>query len=709
MKQTVLLFATAMGMLFAQGPEWKEAIRGNHPRLFFNRDTFGAVKARAMGEEAALFAAMKGRANELAAKALERGDYGTQAAEAAFVFLVTGETKYRDLGKKLLETSVVHYHDCHEQKKSVNWYSFSPINGWAAYDWLFNEMTPEERRRLGQAFLDATGFEQPTRKRKAFDRENWGGTESGFYSTPSQLWYAGLATFGEGIDDERAEQYLGEGYRLFINLLEHRRGAASDDGGSASGALNYALAAYPWAEFNFFHTYRSATGKDIAIEWPYVAYLPSYIFWNWLPGAHEFGYGDAYHTTNTMGVGGLNIHLSQIVQFYAATKPECSAFARWLLDKTPREKGSPFPFARFLLTSMPDVAPAKDPERRMPMARHFENMGQTFFRSGSGADDTYAMFVSGGVLEMHKQFDHNSFTIYKKGFLALDTGTRPEPGQHLTHYYSRTVAHNAILIGMPGEQMPRYWGNPAPEEQPAPVPNDGGQREVLGSKVVAFETGPEYSYAAGDATPVYHEKKCRMALRQFVFLPPDHFVVFDRVSATQPEFKKTWLLHTAAEPQIRGSEFSADQEEGRLFCRTLLPEKAEIGKVGGPGKQFWSDGRNWPLPKGYRTPDTTPLLGQWRVEVSPGRPAADDAFLHLLQASDRSVAKMADSKLVRRGDRVGVRFRYRDAEWEVLFSTQGPAAGHVRLKRGGRAVLDRELAREVMRQAGLWGEGKTLP
>jgi heparin/heparan-sulfate lyase len=232
---------------------------------------------------------------------------------------------------------------------------------------------------------------------------------------------------------------------------------------------------------------------------------------------------------------------------------------------------------------------------------------------------------------------------------------------------------------------------------------------VLGSKVVAFETGPEYSYAAGDATPVYHEKKCRMALRQFVFLPPDHFVVFDRVSATQPEFKKTWLLHTAAEPQIRGSEFSADQEEGRLFCRTLLPEKAEIGKVGGPGKQFWSDGRNWPLPKGYRTPDTTPLLGQWRVEVSPGRPAADDAFLHLLQASDRSVAKMADSKLVRRGDRVGVRFRYRDAEWEVLFSTQGPAAGHVRLKRGGRAVLDRELAREVMRQAGLWGEGKTLP
>lgn len=705
MKKTVLLFAVAAGILFGQGPKWTEVIRRDHPRLFFDRDTFGAVKARAVGEEAALFSAMKARADELVTKTLTRTDYGTQAAEAALVFLVAGDGKYRDLAKQLLETSIAHYHDCHARQKSVNWYSFSRINAWAAYDWLFNEMTPEERRRIGSAFLDATGFEQPTRERKAFERENWGGTESGFYSTPSQLWYAGLATFGEGIDDGRAERYLSQGYGLFIKLLEHRRSAASDDGGSASGALNYALAAYPWAEFNFFHTYRSATRKDIAIEWPYVAYLPSYIFWNWLPGGREFGYGDAYHTTNMMGVSGLNIHLSQIVQSYAATKPECAAFARWLLDKTPREERSPFPFTRFLLTSMPDVAPAKDPERRMPMARHFENMGQTFFRSGSGPDDTYAMFVSGGVLEMHKQFDHNSFTIYKKGFLALDTGTRPEPGQHLTHYYSRTVAHNAVLIRMPGEQMRRYWGNPAPDEAPAPVPNDGGQREVLGSKVVAFETSPEYSYAAGVATSVYHEKKCRLALRQFVFLPPDHFVVFDRVSATQPEFRKTWLLHTAEEPRIMGDHFSADQQdEGRLFCRTLLPEKAEIGKIGGPGKQFWSDGRNWPLPKGYRTPDTTPLLGQWRVEVSPGRPAADDVFLHLIQAGDTTVARMADSKLVRKGGLVGVQFRYRDAEWRVLFPTQGPAAGHVRLRRGGKTVVNRELARDVMRQAGLWGE-----
>jgi heparin/heparan-sulfate lyase len=699
-----MYFAPLLAALLchAQPGDWRATIRPDHPRLFFNRDTFPAVKARALGEESQTLAAMKGRVDRLADEALKSQDYGTQAAEAAFVFLVSGEAQYRELGGKLLAAAIDYYNECFAQKRTINWYSFSQINAWAAYDWLFNHLPAEERNRLGAAFLKAVADFQPTRSRKAFERENWGGPESGFYSTPSLLWYAGLATYREGINDALAEKFLNQGYALYVKLLEHRRHAAADDGGSASGALNYSLAAYPWAEFNFFHTFQSATGADIARQWPYVAYLPAYIFWNWLPEAGEFGYGDAYHTANKIGVQGLNLHLSQIIQFYATSKPECAAFARWLLDKTPREQRSAFPWTRFLLTSMPDVAAARDPAARMPAARHFENMGQIFMRSGSGPDDTYALFTTGGVLEQHKHFDHNNFVIYKKGFLALDTGTRPEPGQHLTHYYCRTVAHNAILVRMPGEQMPRYWGGPAPDEEALPVPNDGGQREALGSKVVAFETSPDYSYVAGDATPCYHEKKCRLALRQFVFLPPNHFVVFDRVTSTQPEYKKTWLLHTASEPAIQGTVFRAAHQEGRLFCRTLLPERAGVVKIGGPGKQFWSDGRNWPLPKGYRTPDTTPLLGQWRVEVSPSKERAEDLFLHLIQVGDRALKRMVDSKLVRRGQLAGLRFRSGQDDWEVLFGAQGGVSGHITLKRNGRVKVDRDLTREVTLQGGLY-------
>jgi heparin/heparan-sulfate lyase len=701
-RRRFLAGTAAAACLHAQ-PDWKSRIRKEHPRLFFNRDTWPAVKALSLNQEAAIFESMKGRVDRLAASDIGPNDYGTQAAEAAFLFLVTGEDRYRDLAVRLLTTSVAFYTRCYAEKKTVNWYAFSRINAWAAYDWLFNHLPPRERARLGAEFLVAVRDVQPTRSRKAFERENWGGTNSGFYSTPSLPWYAGLATRGDGIEDELAETMLTEGHGLFVQVLEHRRKAASDDGGSASGSLNYCLAAYPWAEFNFFHTFQSATGIDIARDWPYVAYLPAYIFWNWLPGAREFGYGDAYHTTNRIAVEGLNLHLSQTIHFYAASQPECSSFAKWLLARTPKEERSAFPFARFLLTAMPDVKPVAEPEKKMPAARHFVEMGQTFLRSGSGPEDTYALFTAGGVLTQHKHFDHNNFVIYRKGFLALDTGSRPEPGQHLTHYYCRTVAHNCVLIHMPGEQMPRYWGGPAPDEEPAPVPNDGGQRTALGSKVVAFETHPEYSYVAGDATPCYHEGKCRLALRQFVFLPPNHFVVFDRVTSADPGFRKTWLLHTAEEPRIAGNVFSAVHEEGKVLCRTVLPAKAEIEKVGGPGRQFWSDGRNWPLPKGWRVSDDHPLLGQWRVEVTPRQASREDLFLHLIEAGDAGLERMADSELVRRSGRVGLRFRNGDASCEVLFATEGEVSGHITLMRAGRRVLERDLTREVARQSGLYG------
>ena len=172
---------------------------------------------------------------------------------------------------------------------------------------------------------------------------------------------------------------------------------------------------------------------------------------------------------------------------------------------------------------------------------------------------------------------------------------------------------------------------------------------------------------AGDATATYHPDKCKLALRQFVFLAPDHFVIFDRVDSTYP---KTWLLHTAEEPAIAGASFTAAHEQGRLACRTLLPEKAKLEKIGGPGRQFWSGGRNWPLPKDYAYPGTTPLFGQWRVEV-----ATDGAFfLHVLDAAGRPIA----ATLVRREKQIGARVRTGAGEWEVLFGTEGPASAQVR-------------------------------
>ncbi len=701
-------------ILPAKAPaELISAIRPDHPRLFFNRDTFPAVKARALGPDRPEFDRMKTRTDKLlAADSLASADYGTQSSEAAFVWLVTGDDRYLGLAKRLLKTSIDFYHACYRQEKPVNWYAFSRVNAWAAYDWIFDRLTPEERKEWGASFLGEVDLVQPTDERHYFyPQENWSGPTTGFYGNRSLLWYAGLATFGENVDP-RSETFLAEGYGLYMEVLAHRRKGSGDDGGSATTALNYSMAAYPWSVFNFFHTYRSATGKNIALDWPDASYLPGYLFWNLLPGGREFGVGDAYHKDNVISLGNMRAHILQIIHFFGASEPKGAGFAKWMLSQVPEGSYGSFPWLPFFLTERRDDLQPIPPAEVMPFARHFENMGQVFMRSGSGLEDTYALFMCGGVLEQHKHWDNNHFAIFKKGFLALDTGSRPH-SQHTQHYYPRTIAHNCILIHRPGEILPTFvdkgagggqrWGAPAEGEEELPIPNDGGQRELMGSEVVAFETHDDYSHVAGDATKAYSPEKCRLALRQFVFLNPDYFVVFDRVVSTRPEYRKTWLLHSATEPRIEGDTFTAVQGGGRLYSRTLLPERFGMDAVGGPGKQFWVDGRNFPMPPGNAVPDTTQLLGQWRVEVSPREPRTEDVFLHFLQAGDMGLAAPAKSELVRRGNRVGVRFSDRGRTWEVLFDTEGPAGGHITIREGAKTVVDRELSRSVQKQKGLFG------
>ena len=342
-------------------------------------------------------------------------------------------------------------------------------------------------------------------------------------------------------------------------------------------------------------------------------------------------------------------------------------------------------------------------------------MGQIFMRSGSDAEDTYALFTAGGILNQHRHYDNNNFIIYKKGFLALDTGTRPQPGLHLTHYFCRTVAHNCVLIEMPGETMPRYWGvigTPAKSETLVPVPSNGGQNKILGSEIIAYEENSQYVYIASDNTKSYHPDKVNLVLRQFVFLPPDHFVIFDRVISSKPEYKKSWLLHTAAEPVVNSSEFYADQGDGRIFCKTIFPEKAGLTKIGGPGKQFWSGGKNWPLPtlspddwnynRNTSPQDTRELLGQWRIEVSPDKLETDDNFLHLIQVGDHSIQTMTKSETVKKGDRVGVHFTYGQKEYTVMFDTKDNAGGMISIKHNGVEVLKENFTQQVKLQTGLF-------
>ncbi|MFT5249692.1 MAG: hypothetical protein ACI93P_001419 [bacterium] len=66
----------------------------------------------------------------------------------------------------------------------------------------------------------------------------------------------------------------------------------------------------------------------------------------------------------------------------------------------------------------------------------------------------------------------------------------------------------------------------------------------------------DYTYTVGDASAAY-TKKVDYFEREFVFLRPDSFVIFDRVKTTNPDFRKVWTIHSSDQPVISQLEDSS--------------------------------------------------------------------------------------------------------------------------------------------------------
>ena len=261
------------------------------------------------------------------------------------------------------------------------------------------------------------------------------------------------------------------------------------------------------------------------------------------------------------------------------------------------------------------------PLESLELSRHFRTSGQVLMRdSWDYANATLLEFKSTSfIAENHQHFDQNSFSLNYKAPLLLDTGLYEEYGSsHWSNYYTRSIAHNTLLVFDPSERFMRntveysndggQWfdaprqGYPTIEEISPAGPNalDG---------IVRYENTPQYTYTSGNASKAYASSKLDMAngfVRNVLFLRSPSFwgkpvtVVFDSVRSKQA-LPATFLLHTANDP-VSGAPgttalgngqyqlgYSAGQERivtirnggGMLTAQTILPFNASVRKVGG--------------------------------------------------------------------------------------------------------------------------------
>ena len=348
----------------------------------------------------------------------------------------------------------------------------------------------------------------------------------------------------------------------------------------------------------------------------------------------------------------------------------------YLLDLAKRYDDGQGDRITMFLVADEDLQPR--PVEELPLSRYFGSpFGTMVARTGWDIEGGVTSAVAAARMNVkeyffgnHDHLDAGHFSLYYKGTLAIDSGTYDGGGYgqaHHRNYNQRSVAHNTILVLDPDEpRMRSYRGGPE-------LARDGGQMWVYGrpgspvdlprlrqrykrSTILANSIGPEtdaprFSYLKGDiagayAAPAPYPAKVQRALRSFVFInleDPDHpaaLVVYDVVSAAEARFEKSWLLHSVAEPDVVGSVTTVLRTDGgfngKMVNQTLLPKSGNrvIDKVGGPGREFWVEGKNHPV-----APDgLSREAGAWRIELSPVTPAVEDRFLNVMQVADASRA-----------------------------------------------------------------------
>ena len=210
------------------------------------------------------------------------------------------------------------------------------------------------------------------------------------------------------------------------------------------------------------------------------------------------------------------------------------------------------------------------------------------------------------------------------------------------------------------------------------VTNDGGQKlpgvewgavenysdllqNFKTAKVLAQGFGsdyynPDYSYLKGDITDAY-SSKVEDVKRSFVFLNlkndsiPAVTIVFDKVISSDETFKKTWLLHSIEEPIIKKNETTIvrtkNGDNGKLINTTLLPKlsDAQITTIGGPGNEFWVNGKNYKNDATTR-PDPANDRGAWRIELSPKKAKKENYFFNVMQVMDAKYKKKLEVSLI---------------------------------------------------------------
>lgn len=539
------------------------------------------------------------------------------------------------------------------------------------YDLCHDLWTPAERERF-RHYVHATIAANPNEEPSVF--------HNGWYGY--KHWGYGMAAYALMHDDPEAATILKNLERDYLNLAAPALRLAGNGGGWAEG---YYIHFWLFEWMFFCETARIVEGLDYYAAAPefYEQRATAAMFEFYPPVMPPSPVPSAYATATVkpIGVSRRPIPMGDGAGRYNTyERDKTLTVLRMLVNRHANDPAYQAVHAFNLQT--PDVALAcnlymsflwNDTTVRPGDLDSFKlshvspGAGHVYARSSWKDDATHFFFRCGDRFTAHQHLDNGHFLLFKNEELLGDGGHYDSwVDSHVINYYIRTIAHNTILIEDPSEKWEGIRGTPSAE-------NDGGQtfdgtrsglhqnggvclvseweehRDVLEiGRLTAYQDRGSYLYTAGDFTKSYSAKKARCVTRQIVFLRPGTFVIFDRVEATDASFRKKFLLQPMTVPEKRGQHWVVTNGRGRLFIQTLSPANPTAELYHGEALHTYGGKQFTPVVENCPAPDC-------RMEISAGpasTPAKFEYFLHVLTATDSSVAAVAPASAAREGDEV---------------------------------------------------------
>ncbi len=472
----------------------------------------------------------------------------------------------------------------------------------------------------------------------------------------------------------------------------------------------------------FLLAYESATKERLADDIPYYRDRIDYSFFVTLPRPTEANGTKTWRRVPQGDVSGninLSHHRERVAQWMLIQlfpREEQARYLKSWLTESPVTKTYNDKFAgdEFLWA---DDGSASLPYQRKRLSHIARGTGRVLIRQDWRQDSTHIAFQCGDHYEYHQHYAQGHFSLFKNDHLIVDSGKYKDTyGSHARNYYYRTIAHNSLLVFDAREGSGRHEGGmwtglrggksgineggqkisstyaangdriDSADESVFSVEDWHAHRTTYDSgEIVRYEDTGSYVYCQGDATKAYHPWKVSHFDRSMVYLRErDALVVFDRASVPDYQNKKRILFHFSGEPTVAGGSlmtaakvhgignnrggvwrfrnadtFVVNLDAVSLLCKTVLPRRAEIVKIGGPDTngdsdtaesfEYWVPHDGNDLEAGganYFAASDRQETGLWRVEVSPSTQQPHDVFLHVIYPRETPNRGMPDTLAV---------------------------------------------------------------